>query len=262
MALISPFGGSLLSLSLNGAKLISTENMPNPDGIFFGKLMAPWPNRLRDGRYELGSSSYQFENLDALGNLNHGLIGRRELEVAEHQADYLRLRYQFGADAGYPFDVLFTASFQLVDNGMNVELVAQNQGSTAAPFACGQHPYFLAGEKFRLSGEFTHHVITDERMLPQSIEEISGFDYREGYLDGCYFGARKVELETDDYHLEVELGENMDYFMLYRPSLEVGESLLAIEPMSAMANVFAENIESVLLDPGEEKRFSYRIRIR
>ena len=262
MALISPVGGSLMHLELAGKKVISAENLENPDGIFFGKTMAPWPNRLKDGRYEHQGKSYQFENLDALGNLNHGLIGRRELELRSHEESAVVLGYRFGADPGYPFEVDFEIAIEISEFDLAVTMTAQNLGAGAAPFACGQHPYFLAPGDFEVQGDFSHMVHTDERMLPSSISEIEGFSYQTGHLDGCFFGARVALLKTSEFELEVELGENMDYFMLYRPPLEVGDSLLAIEPMSAMANVFQEDIESVLLAPEETKHYSYRIRMR
>ena len=52
--------------------------------------------------------------------------------------------------------------------------------------------------------------------------------------------------------------------MLYRPNTKVfdGFSAVAIEPMSHQTNVFNTDIASTEIAAGDEKVFSYEIRIR
>jgi len=50
--------------------------------------------------------------------------------------------------------------------------------------------------------------------------------------------------------------------MFYRPGPDQGGSMIAIEPMSAPANAFQNEISEHLLEPGEAKEFSYAIRMR
>ena len=260
MASISTTGGMLLDLKLGGSRIISSANISNPLAIYMGTVLAPWPNRLRDGRYELNRTSYQFENLDAQQNLNHGLVGDREFEVVEQGESFVSLGYEFGSDAGYPFRVDLTVRYELAENDLLVTALAMNNEHQATPFAIGFHPYFLVGEAFELIGDFSHHVLTDERMLPSRAEPVNGLRYTGGPMDDCYLGSDSVLLKTADTSVEIRLGENMTHFMFYRPGPDIGDSMLAIEPMSSAANIFADDIESVLLRPGELKRFSFSIR--
>ena len=255
----------LLELSLAGRQLISAQEVVNPRAIFMGTLLAPWPNRLADGSYELDGREYRFENLDAQNNLNHGLLGTRTLEVVdggESDGSALALRYLFGSDENYPSRVELSLTFEISATELSVSAEARNLGEVAAPFAIGFHPYFLVGDDFEVSGDFTHHIKTDKRMLPVSTEPVEGLRYAGGPIDDCYFGANTVSVSTEDGEFAVELGENMSHFMFYRPGLDVGPSMLAIEPMSAPANVFADDIASVLIAPGDLKRFGFVVRTR
>jgi galactose mutarotase-like enzyme len=60
----------------------------------------------------------------------------------------------------------------------------------------------------------------------------------------------------------VEALENLPYFMMYRPSdqLAAAGPVIAVEPQSSMANVFRDDIESVLLEPGQIKHYRFAIR--
>ncbi len=260
MASISTTGGMLLDLQLGGAQLISSANIANPLAIYMGTVLAPWPNRLRDGRYELNQTSYAFEKLDAQQNLNHGLVGEREFEIVEQGESFVSLGYEFGSDPGYPFRVDLTVRYELTENELLVTALALNNEREATPFAIGFHPYFLVVEAFELSGDFSHHVLTDERMLPSGAEQVNGLRYAGGPMDDCYFGSDSVLLKTAEASVQVQLGENMSHFMFYRPGPDIGDSMLAIEPMSSSANVFADDIRSVLLQPGELKRYSFSVK--
>ena len=265
MASISPEGGMLLELNLGGMRLISSEKLADPRQIYMGTTLAPWPNRLADGNYELAGKSYQFGNLDAQHNLNHGLLASQkmiEVERPEGKEGELLLGYSFGDNPEYPFEVELTVHFEITDRCLEVTAIACNEGAESAPFAIGFHPYFLVGQAFELDANFTHHLAVDGRMLPTHVEPVAGLQYAGGPIDDCYFGANSVFVRTSEGAFEVELGENMTHFMFFRPAPDIGESLLAIEPMSAPANVFRDDIASVLLAPGENKRYSYRIRTR
>lgn len=252
----------LLELNLGGMQLISAENVLDPGAIFMGAVLSPWPNRLRDGRFELAGNSYIFRQLDAQNNKNHGLSAEADFLVMDHQTDHLVLGHRFGSDPGFPFPVNLQIEYRLANDALIVTAVAENLADQAVPFALGFHPYFLAGTTFELSGDFTGRILTDDRMLPSGSETVSGLKFTDGEIDDCFFGANKATLVTSHGRVEVELGQNMNYFMFYRPGLDVGESLLAIEPMSDPANVFSDDINSVLLAPGEQKVFSFAIRKR
>ena len=262
MALISKTGAALEALTVDGVDLIDPNAAHNPGQIFFGSILAPWPNRLDGGRYQLGDKEFVAGKLDDSNNANHGLVYDRDFEVVSASDTEVVLSYEFGADSGYPFSVHLAVSYELIAGGLKVGATATNRGEMAAPFAIGFHPYFLAPEPFELVGPFTHVIHTDSRMLPIAKAPVDGLSYTGGEIDTCYLGASEVTFKTAKFELAIELEKNLDHFMFYRPGPDHGESMIAIEPMSAPANAFQNEISEHLLEPGQAREFTFAIRMR
>lgn len=260
MAVISPVGAALEKLDLNGISILDSSLVSNPSAMFFGSALVPWPNRLANHTYEYQGQRYQTPNVDQDGNSNHGLVFNRAFEVKEQTDDSISLGYKFGSDEGYPFPIDLNITYQLFDSTLRVSALATNNGQ-AAPFGVGFHPYFLVGENFRASANFSKQILVDEKMIPISDKPIDGFVYEGGKIDDCFTGASQLNLETEKFKLTISLEKGFQYFMLYRPSIDCGASLLAVEPMSCIANAFNSDLGSTLIQPGESKKFEFSIRI-
>lgn len=260
MAVISPVGAALTELSLGGVQLISHQAAGSPDSMFFGSLLAPWPNRLAGGSYSFGGREFKHPILDAQGNANHGLLFDRALKLVEHSEATVSFGYLFGQDVGYPFSVDLMVTYTITEDEFRFDATARNLGDDA-PFGLGFHPYFLVGEDFSFSAEFTNQITVDQKMIPVGEKLISGFRYSGGNLDDCFYGARQGYLETEEYELELSLLNGFDYFMLYRP-MHSSASMLAIEPMSCRTNAFNTDLSEVLLSKNESKVYSFSIRKR
>lgn len=259
MAVISPIGAALTELSLGGVQLVSHKAAREPKSMFFGSVLAPWPNRLAGGSYSFGNQTLKHPLLDNQGNANHGLIFERSLQVVEQSDSSVSLSYRFGEDEVYPFEVELVVKYTISDDEFRFDAIATNHGQKA-PFGLGFHPYFLVGEKFSLSSDFTTRIIVNEKMIPVGEESLDGFSYSAGDLDDCFYGARTAKLETESYQLELSLQSGFDYFMLYRPRSAV--SMLAIEPMSCRTNAFNTHLSDVLLAENESKTFGFSVRKR
>jgi aldose 1-epimerase len=262
-------GGQISHLVLGNAEVIPEFTGDNARAQVFGYTMAPWPNRLQDGKYQMAGTDYQTPKLDSQNNANHGLLLDEKMEIVSHASDSLKLSYSFGQDAHYPFAIDLELEFSLEENALVTRATATNNSTQAAPFAIGFHPYFLMGSKFTVSAGFTHQIATDDRMLPVSAKEISRLDLNQdsrelATLDDCYYGSNKVLVTNSSGSFEIRGLENINYFMLYRPSALVFAqgSALAIEPMSHPANIFATDIGSTEISAGESKSYSYEIRSR
>ncbi|MDE0868379.1 MAG: hypothetical protein OSA22_05200 [Aquiluna sp.] len=261
------FGGQMSHLVLGGVEIIPKFSGDNARAQVFGYTMTPWPNRLEDGNYQMAGIDYQIPKLDSQNNANHGLLLDEKMELVSHAPDSLKLSYSFGQDAHYPFAIDLVLEFSLEENALVTRATATNNSRYAAPFAIGFHPYFLMGNEFTVSANFTHHVATDDRMLPVSAKEVSGLGLNQdsldlATLDDCYYGSNEVLVTNSLGSFEIRGLENIDYFMLYRPSAQLFAqgSALAIEPMSHPANVFVTDIASTEILAGESKSYSYEIR--
>jgi aldose 1-epimerase len=262
-------GGQINHLVLGGVEVIPKFFGEDARARVFGYTMAPWPNRLEDGKYQMNDIEYQIPKLDSQNNANHGLLLDEKMEILSHDSDSIKLAYSFGKDAHYPFEIDLEIEFILEENALVTRATATNNSLNAAPFAIGFHPYFLMGDEFTVSAGFTHRVLTDDRMLPVSAKEVSGLDLNQdspelATLDDCYFGSNEVLVTSPSGSFEIRGLENINYFMLYRPAVKVFAqgSALAIEPMSHLTNVFATDIASAQILPGESRSFSYEIRSR
>jgi len=176
-------GGQISHLVLGDVEVIPEFTGENARAQVFGYTMAPWPNRLEDGKYRMAGTDYQTPKLDSQNNANHGLLLDEKMEILSHASDSLKLSYSFGQDAHYPFAIDLEIEFILEENALVTRATATNNSTHAAPFAIGFHPYFLMGSKFTVSADFTHQIVTDGRMLPVSAKEVSGLDLNQNSLE-------------------------------------------------------------------------------
>jgi aldose 1-epimerase len=266
IAVISPLGGAIRQLLINDFEIVPEFSLADPLKYIYGHTLAPWPNRLQDASYEFGGEQLRFDDLDAQNNKNHGLLLSEVFEVRAHSNEQLVLGYRFGGHEGYPFEIDLEVSFALKESTLEVEAKATNHGDPA-PFAIGFHPYLLTGQEFELNANVTGRSIQNERMLPIGVEPIDSLtltQYSEelSSLDHCFVGGSRVTLTRPDGAVVVEALENLPYFMMYRPSdpLATAGPVIAIEPQSSMANVFRDDVDSVLLERAETKRYRFAIR--
>ena len=266
IAVISPLGGAICQLLINDFEIVTEFSLADPLKYIYGHTLAPWPNRLQDASYEFAGESYSFRDLDAQNNKNHGLLLNEVFEVRSHMTDQLVLGYRFGEHDGYPFAIDLEITFALTESALEVDARVTNHGDLA-PFAIGFHPYLLTGQEFELTANVTGRSAQNERMLPIGIEAMDSLTLTQhseelSSLDHCFVGGNKVTLTRPDGAVVVEALENLPYFMMYRPgdALASAGTVIAIEPQSSMANVFRDDIESVVLERDETKHYRFAIR--
>ena len=235
---------------------------PNAGQIFFGSVLAPWPNRLEDGWFEHDGRRFEYP-VDAQGNANHGLIGYKPLEVRRHEESEIVFGYRFG-DADYPYEVDLEIKYSIGDS-FSFVATARNLGDVKAPFAIGFHPYYRLKGKSHFLASVNHHVITDKRLIPKSVQRIEPLNLRfpsELMFDDGYIGNWEVQFETEEFALFITQ-KNMQNLMLYTPPVSPfadGTPALAIEPMSGPTNAFKTELDKHLIEPGQSRVFSYEVK--
>ena len=111
-----------------------------------GAVLAPWPNRLEDGRYEFGGLSHQLPLSEPeRGNAIHGLVRWLAWETREESAAQVVLGTLLHPQPGYPFSLELVAGYRLDDAGLTVTTTARNAGTAPLPFGSGHHPYLKLG---------------------------------------------------------------------------------------------------------------------
>jgi aldose 1-epimerase len=276
-AVVVSGGGGIRGLQHDGRDLLDGYARDAlPDGAR-GQILAPWPNRLRDGRWHLDGREQQLPVDDlASGHAIHGLV-RWSAWVSEvHTRRSAVLRHRLHARPGYPFVLDLHVTYALdSDEGLAVHLVARNVGTGPAPVALGMHPYLAAPsggplDSCTLRVPATHRVLVDERRIPVLSRPVDGtaFDLRGGrrvgtlVLDDAYTGL----VPGRDGRVHVELtspdGRTSELWTEGRArwlQIFTGDTLsphrrrhgIAVEPMTAPGNALATGEGLVVLQPGE-----------
>ena len=265
IAEFSVFGGSVTNLSLFEKTIIPRPGIEDPVSAVFGSILAPWPNRLADGCFDLDGVQHRFEPLDKDSNRNHGLLLRTPLHSKKTESE-ISFHHRF-SPADYGFEIDFRFGYRLTETGFEGWASAENLGEGPAPFAVGFHPYFRIPGVSKLTANVTKAFQTDSRMLPVSETQIEGLEIelpKTTQLDNGFFGKGwTLRLVGEEFGFEITQ-QNLDHLMLYRPSpslFEDGSEGIAIEPQSAPANAFNTELEQHLLKPGEKRSYSFQIRM-
>ncbi|MGZ4614922.1 MAG: aldose 1-epimerase family protein [Actinomycetes bacterium] len=283
-AVVVQVGGGLRSYDVAGREVVAGYPADaRPDGGR-GQLLAPWPNRIRDGRYRWDGAEQQLA-LSEVANHNaiHGLLRWSEWTLVDRSEARVSLAARLWPQPGYPFLVSVTATYELADDGLRVAITARNQGPDPAPYGVGQHPYVTAGtervDQAILTVPADNWLRCDDRGLPVATEPVSGtpYDFREArtvgdtVLDTPYAalsrdgnGRAVVRLARPDgtHGVDVWAGEGAGYLQVFS-----GDTLaptrrrtgLAVEQMSCPPDAFNSGVGLVTLEPVAEHTLRWGI---
>jgi aldose 1-epimerase len=243
---------------------------------YHGAVLLPWPNRLRDGRYEFDGEPHQVALTEPLRhNALHGLAAWVPSTLVEHAPACVTLRCRIFPSPGYPFRLDTLVTYELGDDGLVVTTTSTNDGDRACPYALGFHPYVSAGpgaiiDDCTLHIDASRRLLLDDRLIPVGDEPVDGtaYDFRgdqpladrildTGFTDvtADAAGLSFVRVAGSDGHtVEVWADANFGFWQVYS-----GEDLpaplrrrsLAVEPMTAAPNAFQTGQGLLRLEPGE-----------
>ncbi|MFS0853126.1 aldose 1-epimerase family protein [Microbacterium sp. 179-I 3D4 NHS] len=268
-AQIAQVGASLRSLRVGGVDLIApyAEDIPTPGAS--GIVLAPWPNRIRDGKWDDAGTTRQLSVSEPkFGNASHGLLRFASYEIEQTDA-VATLRATIVPQTGYPYLVDTGVTYTLTDDGIEIGHTLTNRTPTAAPVALGAHPYLLIGgvdtSDLVLRVPAATRFDTDDRQLPVGTRPVDAA-LREGVRVGdVQLDTGFADLSRDDdgrvrhfltapdgRRLTLWQGEGFDYSQVYTATNYPDHDLVvAIEPMTAPADAFNSGLGVRRLAPGE-----------
>jgi aldose 1-epimerase len=268
-AVVTEVGAGLRAYSAGGRDVLDGYSPEELASSGRGQLLIPWPNRIRDGAYELDGRHHQLPlNEPERNNAIHGLVRWSSWSLAERTADRAVLAHVLRPQPGYPFTLELRVEYSLSSEGLVVRTTATNTGADACPYGAGAHPYLAVG-----TGRVDEAVLrvparavlsADERGIPVGSVPVEGteLDFRKpkpiggARLDHCFTDLDRGE----DGRASVEVGETTLWADESYPYLMVftGDGLpdadrrsLAVEPMTCAPNAFASGDGLVILEPGE-----------
>jgi aldose 1-epimerase len=273
-AVVVEVGGGLRSYRRGDVELLDGFAASERADGGRGQVLAPWPNRLGDGRYEWEGETHQLPLSEPeLANAIHGLVRWRNWQVLDRAPSRLTVGLRLLPMPGYPFALGLSVEYELGEEGLAVCARAENLGDSACPYGVGFHPYLKIGatvDTARLELPAACVLTVDERQLPVAAQPLAGtsHDFREPraigatVLDTCFTdlerdgdGIARVTLADDNRSVTLWMGEPFGYVMVYS-----GDTLaaarrrqgLAVEPMSCAPDAFRSGEGLVRLEPHEQ----------
>lgn len=245
-----------------------------------GHVLAPWPNRLRDGQYSYEGVDYQLPLTEPNRRVAlHGLVNWQRWTLIEHADDSLTLELALVPTPGYPFPLRFTITYSLSDEGLRVRLAARNEGERAAPYGVGFHPWLSPGganlDDCTLRVDAATRVTVDERLLPNgTVPAEAPYDFRTpAPLRGVALDDAYVDVIRDEHGLAwiqlaapdgrtaaVWMDNSLDTFQVCTGDELVpaaNRTGVAAEPMSCIADAFRTGDRLVHLASGERHEVSW-----
>ncbi|HVP31165.1 MAG TPA: aldose 1-epimerase [Myxococcota bacterium] len=286
LRLAPALGGSVLAFELHRGGVWlplwrPTPPAPERANQCASYVLAPYSNRIRDGRFSFEGRSYQLRHVerDAL----HGDAHHRPWQIVETGATRVRLRLETRSfpDFDFPFPFSVEASYALEGVTLGARLVLTNQGASRMPAGLGFHPYFLraldggASEvelETKLGGIYPGEPPVPmlptgpPRPLPPELD-FSRSRPLEAVLDDCFSGwdgRARIAWPRSGVGATLEASARCRHLVIYSPA---GQPFFAFEPVTNANDGFnllargGYDDGVVVLAPGEALEAGFTLRI-
>lgn len=274
-AVVVEVGGGLRAYRVGGVDVLDGFGADQICPASAGQILAPWPNRIRDGRYQFTGTAYQLTLTEpARHNAIHGLVNWSRWHATASSAEHLTLEYDLPAQPGYPWTLAMRTTWSLGANGLRAEHSATNLAATPCPFGFSVHPYvYLPGvpvAELLLHVPARNRLLLDGRMLPIGAARVAGteFDFSEprrigGLVLDVAFGdvqrdpdgGSAVTLSTSDGRgVRVWADPGFGWWQVFTADTLGGERYrrsVAVEPMTCPPDAFRSGRDLIVLEPGQ-----------
>ena len=284
-AVIAEVGGVLRHYSVGHREVLDGFGPEEVSPASAGQVLAPWPNRIRDGHYTFEDTAYQLPLTEPdRHNAIHGLTNWSRWKVADQSGDSVTVEFDLPPQIGYPWSLTLRTRWSLSADGLRSDQEVVNTSDRNAPWGFSIHPYLqLAGvavDDIVLHVPGRSRILADARLLPIGAVKVAGteYDYTEprrigaavldttwGDLDRQADGGSAVTIAAPDGSRSVTVwgDENFHWWQVFTGDTLTGERFrrsLAIEPMTCPPDAFRSGRDLIVLAPGQTWRASWGVR--
>ncbi|MBF4461691.1 MULTISPECIES: aldose 1-epimerase family protein [unclassified Rathayibacter] len=285
-AVVTEVAAGLRHLSVDGVEITASypDSVVPPFGS--GIVLMPWPNRVKDGRWEYEGETLQLDITEPkYDNAIHGLLRSASYRLVEQGPAFVELAAPVVPQSGYPFHLETTVRYELQADGLKVVHRVVNVGPKAAPVAVGTHPFLAIGDvptdELEIMVDATVHIEVDERLNPTGQSPVEGteWDLRDGRriagleLDDAWGGVNLVDGHSahglrapDGRRVLLWADSAHDFIQVFitrifpRNDGEGFMTAIAVEPMTAPADAFNTGQGLHWIEPGDDWTVSWGIR--
>lgn len=282
-AIITELGATLRKLTYRGEDLIVSLGPDDVVSCCHGQILVPFPNRIEAGEYTFEGKTYTLPiDEHERNNAIHGYGYRSYWKLVSLAEDAVTLTWRSPNMAGYPFDIVVTATYSLADDGLHLTVSAFNNGDVDAPWALAIHPWLANGlngygdeidghnAKCSLTLPGRTHVTVNENLIPTGTEPVDGTKYdlrKDTLLTEQPFDDAWTDLEhdsdgtvtavftrADGKKVRVGGDETVTSFQVCTgtgfPAFKHPAGV-AVEPQTAYANAFNTGKDLIAIKPKE-----------
>lgn len=282
-AVVVEVGGGLRRWQVDGDDLLDGYR---PEEFCLGgagQVLAPWPNRIRDGAYVFNGMRHQLPLTEPdRHNAIHGLVRWLPWRLVDTSPSALTCECLLPAQPGYPWPLLLRTTWSLTPTGLAAEHEATNLATQPAPFGFSVHPYLrvpgVAVGDLRLQVPARTRLLTDARLLPMGATRVDGgewdfttpraigeqvVDTAFGAVDRDEQGGSAVTVRAPDGRgVRLWADRAFGWWQVF-----TGDSLpggrrrrsVAVEPMTCPPDAFRSGRDLITLEPGVTWRGSWQL---
>ncbi len=276
-AVITEVGATLRVFEVGGREFLFTFSQNEMSMFSEGQVLIPFPNRIDHGMYVFNGVTEQLPLSEPpRQNAIHGLTRWMNWRLAGLEDHRVILSLVLHAQDGYPFVLSLLETYELTSEGLRVQTIAQNIGSTALPYGHGHHPYLTVGTHLInpdiLQLPAKSYFRTNNRLIPiPPAVSVAGtpFDFRTphaigdvamdtGFTDLIFdpdgFARVKLAAPGGSPHVTVFMDSNHHFLQVFTGDALPASSArraLAIEPYTCAANAFNNGLGLRVLQPGD-----------
>jgi aldose 1-epimerase len=270
-ATVVEVGGGLRTYDVSGVPVLDGYDVDEMCSGGRGQNLIPWPNRIRDGRYEFEGQELQLPLTEpGRHNASHGVVRWANWTAAEHEADRVVMTLVLHPQPGYPFTLSLSVEYRLGPGGLSVATTATNVGDRPCPLGAGAHPYLTVGtdtvDDAILQVPAGTWLWSDERGIPMEQRPVANSPYRfdeprpigDLMMDTAFTDLTDNEavVAAPDGQRRVRIWWDASYRWLM---VFTGDTLeparrrrsVAIEPMTCAPNAFVTGDGLRVLQPAE-----------
>lgn len=284
VAAVERVGGRVTRYDVGSTPVLAGREHPDLFA-YRGSLLAPWPNRVTEGRWTWRGRQLQLPLNDPTGvdAALHGLVVHAQFDVAEQSDSAVTLVHQLAPTEGYPFPLRIEVTYALARTGLTGALTAVNTGDEDAPVGLGVHPYVAASglvDDLVVTLPARTSLVTDEQW--REVARVPVADVGLDYRTGRQLGAQEVDDSFTDLirdargDVEVTLtrpagravvltsGRTCRWLVVYTGHTLPGgdrRRSVAVEPMTCPPNALATG-EIDVLEPGDRLTLDWSFCLR
>lgn len=284
-AVLVEVGGVLRSYTAGDREILDGFAADEMSPASAGQILAPWPNRIRDGQYSFGGQQLQLALTEpARHNAIHGLTNWARWHAVQESPGSVTLAFDLPPQVGYPWSLTLRSRWTVSADGLRCDQEVVNTSDSEAPWGYSVHPYLqltgVAVDDTLLKVPGRTRVLADSRLLPIGAVKVAGteYDYTEprrvggAVLDTTFGdiahdadGRSSVVIAAPDGSAQVEVwgDENFKWWQVFSGDTLHGERFrrsFAIEPMTCPPDAFRSGRDLIVLAPGQTWSASWGVK--